>query len=280
MRLQVTGQHPVVEEQQTVEPIVTAIYTSAHLGHLSDLIGRSSEVLQAFHASENAVSVHHRGPRSPELSEVPRSAAPGFPDGRRNERGRQGPRVAPISIGSLQETISARVYDGAGTVIGRLRRRYEQLIRPYRPSQPPDYFSDDVIRRSLELVQPKDEELLWFLRTEAALRLRDTTLPDVLKRKAVAWLRQNRKDIDEKTKHLMIANAVNNALLDNKIDRDFRTVIRNQEAVQIKALNLYINGAILPPRGFVNKALSWIGMTGLANRLWLAKAEQILPRKL
>lgn len=138
---------------------------------------------------------------------------------------------------------------------------------------------DAVAARNNEIREQhrRDDSLLWKLRTEAAFRTRDTDLPDLLKRKGEAWLRVNRPDMSEKDRHLALANAVNNAVLDNKIDRDFRTMLRRQDPIQIQVYNSYVRGAVVPKRGLWNRFLRNIGFRQYADKKWVSTAYQVLP---
>lgn len=124
-----------------------------------------------------------------------------------------------------------------------------------------------------------DSDLLWFLRTEASCRPRDELLPDVLKRKGTAWIRQNRKDISEREKHVMLSKALPNAMLDNGVDRNMRVMLRRQNPRQLEAFNLYVHGMVIPKRGLVNRMVYNLGFRRTADKCWLSTAYRVLPKK-
>lgn len=141
------------------------------------------------------------------------------------------------------------------------------------------FVRDEISRQDQVLREANrvDDGLLWYLRTQASLRMRDTDLPTLLKRKGDAWLRQNRPNATEKDKHYQLASAINNAMLDNKIDRNHRTMLRRQDATQVKAFNLFVQGKRLAQPGLLVRLLRIVGARGLADRAWLRTAEAILP---
>jgi len=138
---------------------------------------------------------------------------------------------------------------------------------------------DEVARRNILLRQQHsaDDDLTWKLRSEAAFRTRDTDLPELLKRKGEAWLRVNRPDMLEREKHEQLAKAINRAMLDNNIDRNFRTFLRNQDPTQIKVFNTYVRGAVVPRRSLINRFVKAIGFKKYADKRWLASAYEVLP---
>jgi len=138
---------------------------------------------------------------------------------------------------------------------------------------------DTVVRNNLRIQNDhaKDEDLLWKLRTESAFRTRDTDLPDLLKRKGEAWLRVNRPEMQEKDKHLALANAINNALLDNCIDKNFRQFLQRQDPTQIIVYNKYVRGAVVPKRSLFNRMIKACGFRKFADRKWVDTAYAVLP---
>jgi len=138
---------------------------------------------------------------------------------------------------------------------------------------------DEVVRRNIKLQNDSSEcdELVWELRTEAAFRTRDTDLPDLLKRKGIAWLRVKRPDMHGREKHLLLSKAINRALLDNCIDKNFRTFLRNQDPTQILVYNKYVRGAVVPRRGIINRFIKYIGFKKYADRKWVDTAYAVLP---
>lgn len=141
------------------------------------------------------------------------------------------------------------------------------------------FVSDDVARTDQVVRETcrKDDSLLWYLRTQAALRTRDAELPTMLKRKGEAWLRQNRPDMREKDKHLELASAISNAMLDNKVDRDYRTMLRRQDVSQVAAFNHFVGGKRLSTPGLLVRLLRAVGARAWANRVWLRSAEAVFP---
>jgi len=138
---------------------------------------------------------------------------------------------------------------------------------------------DEVARRNIKIMNEHSEceELTWKLRTEAAFRTRDTDLPDLLKRKGEAWLRVNRPDMHERDRHLQLAKAINRAMLDNCIDRNFRTFLQKQDPAQIVVYNKYVRGAVVPKRTIFNKFVKVIGFKKFADRKWVETAYAVLP---
>jgi hypothetical protein len=133
--------------------------------------------------------------------------------------------------------------------------------------------NDQVLRDS----HSRDRELEWYLRTEASTRVRDTELAGLLKRKGLAWLRQRRPDLTEMDKHFQLATAINNAMLDNKIDQSYRVMLNRQDPTQITAFNHYVKGKRLSKPGTFLRLLYWMGMKKVADRAWLLTARAVLP---
>lgn len=138
-------------------------------------------------------------------------------------------------------------------------------------------YGDEVMRRDNEL-EKCDKELLWYLRTQAALMTRDSELALKLKRKAEAWVRANRSDWKEVDRHYAMAQAINNAVLDNQIDRGYRTVLRRQDPLQIEVFNRFIAGEVVPPRTGWNKFVRWLGFRKTADRWWRETGYVVFPK--
>jgi hypothetical protein len=122
-----------------------------------------------------------------------------------------------------------------------------------------------------------DRELEWYLRTQAALRVRDCDLATLLKRKGDAWIRQNRASLTEYDKHYQLATAISNAMLDNKIDKNYRTMLDRQDPTQVAAFNHYVKGKRLSMPGWWHRVLRYIIGKGAADRVWLQSARAVLP---
>jgi len=165
----------------------------------------------------------------------------------------------------------------------RIKCRFRKLTRLLggKP-RPLSYVCDDVQRREnvLRNEHCEDQELLWRLRSDASLRERDATLPDLLKRKAEAWLRANRTGISERQRHMLMSRAIPNAMLDNAIDRNMRTMLRRQDPMQMLVFNKFVNGYVVPPRSGTNRFVKWLGFKKYADKMWLKTAKQVLPSKI
>lgn len=136
---------------------------------------------------------------------------------------------------------------------------------------------DHVSRRDNEL-EKCDDELLWYLRTQAALTVRDSDLPLKLKRKAEAWMRANRSGWNERDRHYAAARAVVNSMLDNQIDRGLRAMMRRQDPLQIEVFNRFMVGEVVPPRSCMNRFVYWLGFENTANRWWRATGYAVFPK--
>jgi hypothetical protein len=107
--------------------------------------------------------------------------------------------------------------------------------------------------------------------------MRDTDLAGLLKRKGLAWVRQNRPNLTEMDKHYQLATAINNAMLDNKIDANYRVMLKRQDPAQIIAFNHFVKGKRLSKPGWLLRLMYRLGLKRAADQAWLLTARAVLP---
>lgn len=106
---------------------------------------------------------------------------------------------------------------------------------------------------------------------------RNTDLPPLLKRKAIAYMVSEKRGWTEQRREEELAKALPIALTGSTIDERYRYWLCKQEKVQVTAFNMVAAGYAIRKRGWFNKLVYGVGFRKTANKWWLARAESILP---
>lgn len=161
-----------------------------------------------------------------------------------------------------------------GVFTRTMRAHYRGIATPGAVGGWPRYEPDS---QCAQACRDRDDELLWFLRTELALRPRTLELNEFLLRKASGWRSKNCPTLPEVDWHMSLARAVQ-SLSGGYIEKAYERVMREQGELGIRRINLLCQGQIAPNYTLVERLARLIGFKNWAERRRLSRAVQIIPK--
>jgi len=130
-----------------------------------------------------------------------------------------------------------------------------------------------------------DRSLLWYLRTQLALKPRTLELNEFILRKADGFRSKYRRDVDECDWHFELAAAVK-ALSCGPVDLAYEMFMRSEGPLGIRRMNLVFQGYVAPGANWYERLIrrlpfdSWFGWSGRAEAARLSRAVQVVPKSI